>query len=415
MSDLAETNDKARKEAPTPLDNFLEHVQDALKSVSTLRWDEVKFHLDSMDASAAAADPSEKPYIEALHEPIRGFALGFQQFTTAKTEADQKKALDYLSGARNALRKVKAEQPKLTDNPGFAQLAFGIEGQILGVQERMARSRGDASEVAILNSQRAQLLRDMIDPLGPDDPLRHFLEASRLLEVALPSFSTGLKYLMEMNLDLAQTYLEESSKSVVEMREHFSKAKGDDLNAVIFETGRNTAEGLGLLVSGQDAYVRVLRAAIIGDVNKGDVEALRTAERAFVDGAALLSKSVLMMPGIFGGVDLGPIVLTQAKLTNNLRTLCERSLSPKVITVTTAPKVVFYFVGTFIVLLIGLPTSGLVARLQTSDLGLLLIVSLFVSVIGAFGFEATRLVPLFNVFPSLLPWGRSKESAAKAE
>jgi hypothetical protein len=219
-------------------------------------------------------------------------------------------------------------------------------------------------------------------------------------------FGRGMQCLLEMDLDLAQQYLEESSKTVSAMHDHFSKA---NIAAVLPEAGKRAAEGLGLLISGQEAYVRTLRTAILGDVSRSDVEALKKAGRSFRDGADLISKAVTAAPAVFGGADLRPVAIQAGQLTRNLRTLCEQSISPKEITVTTAPKVVFYFVGTFVVLLIGLPVSGLVAKLQSSDLGLLLIVSLFVSVIGAFGFEAIRLIPLFEVFTRLLPSARQAE------
>lgn len=83
-------------------------------------------------------------------------------------------------------------------------------------------------------------------------------------------------------------------------------------------------EGFGLLVGGQDIYVRALRTVIIGDVNRIDVIARQLSQ-----------------------------------LTHNFRTLCERSLSPKQITRTTAPKVIFYFLGTFLVLLFGYRSAAL--------------------------------------------------------
>jgi hypothetical protein len=365
-----------------------------------------------MDALAETASPSEKPYIDLLHEPTRGVALGFRQWTTAETLADKEKALDYLTGARNALRKLRTEQRELANDPSFVQFALGIEGQIISLQEQIARDRGDPSGAALLAQQSAHLLDDMLATLGPDEPMRHYFEAMKLFQEALPKFSMGMQSLLEMNLDLAQQYLEESSKSFSPMQDHLSKAKVD---ALVIEGGKYAAEGFRLFASGQDTYVRTLRAAIIGEVNRTDVEALAKAEKAIRDGGELISKAAGMMPGLFGAVDFKPAARQSSQLTHNLHTLCERSLSPKEITRTTAPKAVFYFVGTFIVLLIGLPISGLVKELQSSDLGLLLIVSLFVSVIGAFGLQAIRLVPLFEVLTRLLPWARrSREENGKA-
>jgi uncharacterized membrane protein len=77
--------------------------------------------------------------------------------------------------------------------------------------------------------------------------------------------------------------------------------------------------------------------------------------------------------------------------------------------------VVFYFLGTFLILLIALPISGLVTELQSNDMGLLLIVALVVSLIGAFGFEAVRFVPLFKEFTRVLPWARQSQEGSGKE
>lgn len=193
----------------------------------------------------------------------------------------------------------------------------------------------------------------MVASFEPDDPIRHYFAALKHYQEAVLRFSRGMQALLEMNLDLAQQYLEESSQDFAVMRDHLNEAK---LDALMFKAMKNAMEGFGLLVGGQDIYVRALRTVIIGDVNRIDVIARQLSQ-----------------------------------LTHNFRTLCERSLSPKQIRRTTAPKVIFYFLGTFLILLFGLPISGLVGELQSKDIGLLLIVSVLVSVIGAFGLRPSDL------------------------
>jgi len=406
-------NEMTNGKTQATLENFFEHVKGVMQSCLNLRWDDVEFHLRSMATIAETAAASEKRYIDALHEPVKEFALGFRQMMTADTLADKEQALAHLTGARNALRKLRTEQRELTENPGFAQFALGIEEQILSVQEQIANIRGDANEVARLKQQQVHLLDEFREMYEPDHPMRHYFEAFKQFSEALPKFIRGMEAFQEMNLDLAQQYLEESSKAFSGMQDHLSKAAAA-MDELLFKAVKSAAEGLRLLAGAQDIYVRTLRAAIIGDVTRSDVKALEKAERWFLDGVDLFSKGTAAMPGVFGGLDLEPAAQRSSQLTRNLRTLCERSLSPKEITLTTAPKVVFYFLGTFLVLLIGLPISGLVAELQSNDIALLLLVSLLVSVIGAFGFEATRFVPLFEVFTRVLPWAhRSREESEK--
>lgn len=147
-----------------------------------------------------------------------------------------------------------------------------------------------------------------------------------------------MQALLEMNLDLAQQYLEESSQDFAVMRDHLNEAK---LDALMFKAMKNAMEGFGLLVGGQDIYVRALRTAIIGDVNRIDVIALEKAERSFLDGGDLVSTAVQALPSLFNNMDIKPLARQLSQLTHNFRTLCERSRSPKQITRTTAPKVIF--------------------------------------------------------------------------
>jgi hypothetical protein len=410
MADEQLNDDPVDTETQTAIDKFLEHVEGVTNNVANARWEEVEFHLAGMAAIAETEFPGTKPLIDLLMEPVTEYALGFRQFVTSETREDKEQALQHLSRAKDALRKARTENQEFFDNSGLGEMARGIEMQIVSVQEQIARGKGDAKEAARLAAQRERLLDETIDALPSGDEKRPFLQAFQRFQKGLPDFTKGVQCLVEMNLDLAQGYLEAASKAFSDMHELFDKTKTDEL---IFQAGRNAAEGFGMLVSGQEAYVRVLRTAIIGDVNRSDVQALEKAERASLDGGARIAKAVEVMPGAFGGLDIGLSTATQAKLIGNLRALCERSLSPKQITANTAPRVVFYFVGTFVVLLVGLPVSGLVVNLKTSDLGLLLIVAVLVSVIGAFGFEVTRLVPLFEVFSRMVPWGGSKEGAAK--
>src|ERR1044072_6158834 len=257
MIDEQQINDANVQAEETSFDRFSEHVEGAMAGIQNLRWEQVEFHLSNMETIVGTADASEKPYIDALYEPIRKFAIGFQQWVTAKAPEDQEKALNELTGARDFLRKLRTEQRALAENPGFIQFGLGIEGQILGIQAQIARNRGDVNEAARLEQQRDNLFEDMLAGFEPDNPMRHFFGALKeYKEEALPRFSKGMQALLEMNLDLAQQYLEESSQSFRVMRDHLNRA---ELDALMFKALKNAMEGFGLLVDGQDTYVRALR------------------------------------------------------------------------------------------------------------------------------------------------------------
>lgn len=391
-----EQQDNSAASAESKSDEFFQHLGGAMDAITNARWDDATFHLDKMDEIRKEGAPSEKQMFDTFSELARNFAEGSRLFTAGKSNEEKEKALELLVKARD----VGRDLVKLDKN--FASFALSVETPISILQEKMARARGDAAAADLIVQQREQLVQRMIDNMAPDDQMRSYFEGMKLFQTAVAGFVRGMQRLVEMDLDSAQSYLEESARTVIAMRDYLSKVKAETL---LLEAGRNSAEAFGLLISGQEAYVRVLRAAIIGDVTRSDVTALENAERGVHQGLDLLTNASQVMPGLLDGQSLVQTVTLQANLIRNLRSLCERSLTPKAITATTAPKVIFYFAGTLVVLLIGLPTSGLVAHLQSTDLGLLLIVSLVVSVIAAFGFEATRLVPLFDVFSRMLPWG----------
>jgi hypothetical protein len=392
------------------IDELIARIQEIFGNIVNAKWDDVREQIAAMDKLADSVDSSVRPVFDALYIPVKETALGFQQYVTAKTEEDTNSALAHLTLAKTALQRNKTENPKLAENDGYKKMVQAVEINLLNVQEQVARAHNDAATLELVKQQRNRLMDEIRDGAAPDDTMRFFYDAMKLYGVALQKFSLGMQHLVEMDLDLAQEYLGEASKSFDSIRELLGQTPADNL---FTQAGKNAVEGFGELVTGQEIYVRVMRTAILGDVTRGDVEALEKAERAFGNGITLIKQAAVVFPSAFGDSNFEAGIKVQSRLVRNLRAMCERSLTPKVITAATTPKVFFYFVGTFLVLLVALPLSGLVAKLQTADLGLMMIVSLVVSLIGAFGFEATRLVPLLDVFSKWLPWGGQK--GAKAE
>lgn len=403
MTDYPQVDPSSEQHDPGIEDRFLEHVSGAMAGVENMKWDDMDFHLSRMSQIVEEADPADRAYLESIHGPISGFALGFRLFSNARNPQDRDQALVHFTQARDGLRLLRTGNKEFSQDRNFTQFALGIESQILGIQRQLASERGDGREVTNLDQQMDHLIDEMIENMDPSDPDRHSLQANKYFRLAIERFVRGSQALQEMNLDLAQKYLTEASETFKQMHDHIGQAH---IEGLLLKATKDVMEGFALLVNGQEVYVRTLRAAIIGDVNRSDVTDLEQAEQGFLDGADRVGRAVAAMPGLFGGLDIQPIARQTTLLIRNLRTLCERSLSPKAITVTTTPKVVFYFLGTFIVLLIGLPLSGLIDQLQFNDVAFLVIVSLLVSVLAAFGFEAARLIPVFNAFTRVLPWAR---------
>jgi hypothetical protein len=388
---------------------YFDYLTGLLQSISNLRWDEVNFYLGNMNKHLKSV-ATDSPDILSFHEIITGYALGFQQLAQSKTIEDKEKALILLDKARKDLIKLRIESSQFSEDPGAMEMTFGIEQQILAEQIRIAEYRGDENEASRLKQQLLQVQKNAFSLLEPDNPYRQILQVSIILEEILPDFLKGTQALRKMNLDLAQQYLAESNRLAKRTLGCLNSADAKDL---ILKSVEDLVLGLALCINGYFVYIRILRSAIIGGVSKKDTRDLEKIERDFIDAEEMIKNATSLVPDLYRGkIDLSELE-KQSEISKNFRSLCERNLSPKKIAQSAAPKVVFFFLGTFLVLMFGLPMSGLVAELESRDLGFILIVSLFVSVIGTFGFEANRLVPLFDVFTKMLPWGGGSKDENK--
>ena len=128
-----------------------------------------------------------------------------------------------------------------------------------------------------------------------------------------------------------------------------------------------------------------------------------------------ITKATSAAPGVFGSIDMQPYANMLAMLIRNLRALAERSLSPKEISRSASPRALIYFLGAFVVLLLALPMSGLVQKIDFTGVIFLLVISAIISLISAFGFESLRFVPWFDTLARFIPGVRKAEkSEAKA-
>lgn len=393
----------ATADSGTAVDKFIEHMEGAMKNTLNFRFDEAQFHLDQMQTLVHSILEPDKLPADGFIKLVGEFVMGNQQLAVAETEQDRQAALTHLKASKNAARNMRIEHSDLANNPGLFQMALGIDAQVLAIQTRIAQERGDAKEVERLSAQSESVFNEIVESLGPDMPMRYFLEGIKSMKEAVPKFVMGVSAAADMNLDLAQQYLRESSEAFAAMNEHFQKAENE---IAMVQSSTRVGDGFRLLARALDFYVSTLRAAIIGDVSKPDVERLAEAERGALDGAALIAKGVSAAPGFFGGMNLQPYADVLSKLARNLRGLCARSLSPKEISRSASPRALIYFLGTFTVLAVALPLTGLLQKLYFAEVIVLLVISLIISLIAAFGFESIRLIPWFDVFARFVPSSR---------
>ena len=412
MSESEDTS-PASSDSETTFGKFLGHSEQVYANVLNFKFDDAQFYFDKMKSLIPLIAEPERLLANDFLTLAGEYMMGSQRLFVAKTLEDRQAGLAHLSGAKDTLRNLLANNADLANNPGFIQMGLGLGAQILAVQRKLALDRGDSDEAARLEAQAESGLDEIIKSTGPENPIYWFLRGCKSMQEAMPKFAASIRAAGEMNLDLAQQYMRDASESFSTMKSCFGKGGTD---AVMTQGSSRLGNGFGLIAQALDSYVNVLRAAIIGDISKTNVEALAEAERNALDGATEITKAARAAPGFVGGLDMQPYANALAVWIRNLRALGERSLSPKEISRSASPRAIIYFLGTFVVLVLALPISGLVQKINFAEIGVLLVVSLIISLIGAFGFESTRLMPWFNVLAGFMPGSRSSaKETPKAE
>jgi len=391
-----------------PVARFFEHMSEAFTNAINLKFEDAEFHVDGMKGEMAAVSEVDPALSSNFLAVTSGFVTGLKRLSSAKTPEDRRAGLGDLSAAKNGLRNVR-EHPDFKKNPGLMQMALGLEAQIRGAQIQLARDRADIEEVKRLEAQHVSAMDEMILSTSPEDPLHWFLQGCKSMQAATPRLAASIGAAGQMNLDLAQKYMRDACALFETMESNFRRAGADNLMA---QSAIRIGSGFGLIAQALDSYINVLHAAIVGDVGKSNVEALSQAERNSLDGGSEMKAAAAAAPGFFPGSE-GILSYAESLATwiRNLRALCERSLSPKAISRSASPRAVIYFLVVFVVLLLALPFSGLVQKVSFMEVGFLLIISAVISLISAFGFESTRLMPWFDVIGRFIPGGRSPEKS----
>jgi hypothetical protein len=390
-------------------EEFSQCIKSATDNTINFRFEEAQLNLEQMATVIGQMPEEEQAVANDFLSYVRDFVEGNRLLQFASSNDDREAALGHLTHAKQTLRRMRTNK-EMAGSAGLIPTVLGIEGQIRGVQMRLARDRGDTKELERLAAQAEAGLNDLIKSIPPEESEHWFLRGCKAMQEALPKFLASVRAAAEMNLDLAEQYLRDASSSFEQMKENFDRAGSE---AAMAQSAARCGKGFDLIARSLGSYVNVLRAAIVGDITKSDVDALAEAERNVLDGAVEIAKATAAAPGFFAGLDMQPYAAQLSTLTRNLRALGQRSLSPKAISRSASPRAVIYFVIVFAVLLFALPASGLVQKINFLDVVFLIVISAVISLISAFGFESIRLIPWFDVLARFSPGGSKAPSPKK--
>ncbi len=379
----------------TLADEVAKHLDAAVPNIYNLHWDEAYYHLDKMQTLAAKLGGEAGAFFEKLEGMMRLMAQGLKLGVVAKQQSDFANALVPLHQARDILHEIPDIFPEFTKEDGYAQMRTGLEMQIVSLQLRIASQLGDAQQVQTLSAQRDALMNEMLTALGADDPMRFYLQGVQVWNRALPIISDTTNALVRLDLESAKRSFTDANTLLTEADQLFAKTNPD---TVLLQGPKNLLHALALVFGARERHVNTLFTAITGDVTKSDIEQLQQADSQLAEGARLLSQPGALAIGMTpdGLADLLRSFTLQREVTRNLRLLCERSLTPKEISRSASPRILIYFIGTFVVILLALRWTALINALDVPAIGFLVLMSFVSSLVGTFGFEALRFLPLFE-------------------
>jgi hypothetical protein len=378
------------------LDAVVKHVNAGLLSTMNAQWEDAHDELDKVKPLLADLPEEGAAFLGKFHQILQDVISGLQMSVEATDEDALKAALKHLTDARQQLRDLGEAYAEYSSTASYQQMRLGLEMHIASVARNLAVRLGDEQQAARLSAQQQKTQDEIFALLPPDDPMRNLIQCLRLWNRATPLLDESSKALAVLDLDGHLRYVQEANDLFQQAHEQLEKVPKDlVLFAVIEKIGR----ALTQVIAAQKTYAHVLHTAVTGDVVKGDLDRLNEADRQLVEANRVLAE----VGGVYGTAVVNQKVFAdsiaiQRQRTQNLRYLCERSLSPRVISRGASPRLMVYFVGTFLVLLFALRVSGLISQLDLPAIGLLVLMSFIACLVSVFGFEALRFVPLFETF-----------------
>jgi len=392
---------------------LLHHVKRAEEAALNRQWDDVEYHFNQ--AEALAADMPEQ--LKNLStQMIKILAIIFDVVKQGvehedSGEKDLAETTDKLRQAKDLLRSLMTNyrQPELVGP--MLTMAVVLNSQISNTELAIAKRRGDTRQIALLTAQQQNFYADFVKMLGPEDPLRYLFEALLLMPKVRQPAESGMRAVRELALEDANRYLAEAEPIIGQIEAYLNKAPTGFFNVVT----KGTVKAYSLLVNSQREYSHVLHSAIIGNVTQEQVKMLEEGDKQMRESVALLEKYLPTFPRFREEDLLGlkSFFEDQRKMMGNLRRMCERSLTVKEISRAAFPRVIVFFLVTFLILLFALPLSGLISELNFSALAFIIFVAFVASLIASFGFESLRLLPWFeglgSIFKRIL--GLNREAA----
>lgn len=407
---MLDTDIASAKEEPTvDPSEIITLAMTLFQAAMNLHWEEVSRGLARSAELERLASASED---RSIRWPLTfllaagSYAQGQKHYHDGRP-ADAAAALEL---AHEMARRLVAERPAKMPESGISPFARSVELALLHARSRAAEESGDHGEARRLGAIARRLEREVAGASDAHPGMVAFKTGVDEYHLAINKLVRAMDASARMELDRARL-LHDAALEHFERMETSWEGVTDDYVAI--ESVRVLAGGFRLAASAQAAYNEALVTAIEGDVSQAHVSALRTAEAQFHEAAHVIEGAAGTTQLTADVAQAGPQFREMALRTRNLAGLCAASLRPAATARSASPRVVFYFLTTFLVLLFALPLSGTVASVSTVFVFSVILTSLVVALIGAFGFESLRLLPWFDRLTGVFKLTRKEPSAAE--
>jgi hypothetical protein len=385
--------------ASDPIEELIQLGMRALQAATNMQWDEAQKLSKLAQAKAEALGGQKGEFVRGatgtMITIVEGVVLQLRDADPGRFQ----RAIDRLQEGRDCLQELRSSFPNETANAGFESALAAVELQAIWAARGMARAQGDLRQVQILDAQLEALINGM--PEG--------LKSQMLGMLALLRYSKIMGRIKEITAALNTMDLATALRIITEVREEGSAAltviRQSIGTGVVFQKGEQAMSGAYEYIEAMEGYVRALHDAIVGDVTRAHINQLTRAEDLIRSGAKKVGEGMVIYSEFSAqdAEDLQTSSENPITLVRNLRALCEKSLKPKRWIASASFKFVFVFLVTAIVFAFFAATNADAGLSDRILAGYVLLVSFVVALIGGFGFEALRFLPIITLLSKWRP------------
>ncbi|MGE3107115.1 MAG: hypothetical protein AB7G11_05155 [Phycisphaerales bacterium] len=396
MPESNESNQALKKyEAPDRVQTFIESAMSSLSAGLAGSWNEAERLQVRSQTRFEELDEHDRAQLESVFEWLM-CNLRVMRGVHATSEVELKEIIGYLDRNDALTDLIRRGQPEIGASlPAEYDLAMQL--QRLGAMARLADLQGDSARAAALRQEQTATQARLISALPEDNPWRLFMKSNEVFARAVQSFGLANAAAGELDLAAANRFLEQTAAGIAETESLLSRA-GEMPGFIrsVFEA----MSGMRQSMLAVQRYTIVFEQIVTGQSMPEHARELDAASQQARLGMQQIRESKFNPQGLAGFEGFTGVFVARCA---NLKTIIERSGGASTRHVKLAPRVVLFFLLTFVLTMATFRLTGLVKEISLPMLVACAVIALVVSVIGAFAMDANRLIPLFKATGMRMP------------